>query len=124
MKSSFAPLSTLVTMSALLALSATAARAAEMPEVVVTAHVPHTAAARASADLIARAEHALRGVSNLWIFPTGDATSVFVQYEMPAANGAAPQRQLALVEMRGERIARMIKFAPMPPALETLAARN
>jgi len=160
-------------LGALFALSATTGWASELPEVIVKARVPQTAAARASADLIARAEHALstyaatcasgawhaasasrattedlrveyplteRGtymsidgtdsfancaaisgnvgqVANLWIFPTNDAEAVFVQYEVRTSSNAAPERQLALVEMRGERISRIVSFAAQPVAL-------
>jgi hypothetical protein len=50
-------------------------------------------------------------ISNLWIFPTLDADAVFVQYDVPASSGALQERQLVLVEMRGERIARMVNFS-------------
>jgi len=57
-------------------------------------------------------------MTNLWIFPTGHADTVFVQYEAPAtAADPAAQQQLALVEMRGDRIARIVSFAETPPAL-------
>jgi cytochrome c len=54
-------------------------------------------------------------VSNFWIFPTNDPNTVFVQYDAPAeANDGTSHRQLALVEMRGDRIARMLNFAAVP----------
>lgn len=57
-------------------------------------------------------------VSNLWIFPTEDANAVFVQYEAPAGTvGTMSHRQLALVEMRGDRISRMLNFAAMLPSI-------
>ncbi|MFL6603505.1 MAG: hypothetical protein ACJ8R9_19565 [Steroidobacteraceae bacterium] len=159
------------TLCALFTLSVTTAWTADLPEVIVKARVPQTAAARASSALIERVEHAFsdyaatcasgggrassrkttddlrleyplaeRGtyvsidgkdspancaaisgveghVANLWIFPTNDAESVFVQYDVQTSSGAAPQRQLALIEMRGERIARFVSFADQPPAL-------
>jgi hypothetical protein len=56
-------------------------------------------------------------LSNLWIFPTRDANAVFIQYDLPATpTGTTSQRQLALVEMRGERISRMLNFGVAPPA--------
>lgn len=62
--------------------------------------------------------------SNLWIFPTNSSV-VFVQFDGPAAVGAPSQRQLALVEMRGERIARIVNFsAPAPVAPTTLVANE
>jgi hypothetical protein len=56
--------------------------------------------------------------SNVWIFPTNSAV-VFVQFDGPAAAGAPSQRQLALVEMRGERIARIVNFSATPPVAPT-----
>ncbi len=52
-------------------------------------------------------------VSDLWIYPTNDDSSVFMQYTL-TASGAAPGQHLALVEMRGERIARMVSFVNPP----------
>jgi hypothetical protein len=52
--------------------------------------------------------------SNVWIFPTNSAV-MFVQFDAPTAAGAPSQRQLALVEMRGERIARIVNFSATPP---------
>jgi len=56
--------------------------------------------------------------SNVWIFPTNSSV-VFVQFDAPAAAGAPSQRQLALVEMRGERIARIVNFSVTPPVAPT-----
>ena len=138
------------------------------------AHVPDTAAARAAADVIARAERAVTTyvdacvardaqtlnrvttrdarveytledpgtylsmdassliaacaantptgkpgsvAANFWIFPTNDADTVFVQYDAPSGTDSVSHRQLALVEMRGDRISRMLNFAAMPPAV-------
>jgi hypothetical protein len=55
----------------------------------------------------------------LWIFPTGEDNAVFVQYDIPAsAPGEVPAaRQVALVEMRGERIHRMRNFGAAPERL-------
>jgi hypothetical protein len=53
-------------------------------------------------------------ISNVWVFPTGDANSVFVRYTIsPAAtlqSGTAEAEHLALVEMRGDRIAKLRDF--------------
>jgi ketosteroid isomerase-like protein len=53
-------------------------------------------------------------VSNLWIFPTGDSNSVFVRYTTSTAaeSGVAEEHSehLALVEMRGDRIAKLRDF--------------
>jgi len=57
-------------------------------------------------------------VANLWIFPTGDANAVFVQYDAPAGSvDTMSHRQLALVEMRGDRISRFLNFAAVPPSM-------
>jgi hypothetical protein len=65
-------------------------------------HVPATVQSQANAAVIAKADHALRnsvaGLSNVWIFATGDANAVFVSYQTDTEH-------LALVEMKGERIA-------------------
>jgi hypothetical protein len=66
------------------------------------AHIPATAQSKANALVIANADHALRnsvsGLSNVWIFATGDANAVFVSYTTDTGH-------LALVEMKGDRIA-------------------
>ena len=58
--------------------------------------------------------------SNLWIFPT-NASVVFVQYDAPTSADSASQRRLALVEMRGARISRIVNFSA-PPAERVAAA--
>jgi hypothetical protein len=57
--------------------------------------------------------------SQLWIFPTGEENAVFVQYDVSAsASGEVPAaRQVALVEMRGERIHRLRNFGAAPERL-------
>ena len=52
-------------------------------------------------------------VSNLWIFPTNDANTVFVQYDAQSTE-AGSHGQLALVELKGDRISRMVNFAALP----------
>ncbi len=52
-------------------------------------------------------------VSNLWIFPTNDANTVFVQYDAQSTESGS-HGQLALVELKGDRIARMLNFAALP----------
>lgn len=164
--------------SLVLALCTALVSAAAPAKTVETAQVPHTAAAKAAAGLISRAEHAIVGyvaacvsnaaqdlngvmtedariefaldepgtylsidasswaagcaanvrsgdsprMSNLWIFPTLDADVVFVQYDVPAPAGAVLERQLVLLEMRGERIARMVNFTSASTASVTRAA--
>lgn len=57
-------------------------------------------------------------VSNLWIFPTDDTNSVFVQYDAPARSAeTVSHRQLVLVEMRGDRISRLLNFAAVLPSI-------
>ena len=58
--------------------------------------------------------------SNLWIFPT-NASVVFVQYDVPTSADAASQRRLALVEMRGARISRIVNFSAPPAELVAAA---
>ena len=48
-------------------------------------------------------------IANWWILPTDEPTAVFVHYDTLAG------RQLALVEMRGERIARIVSYSGVPP---------
>jgi len=117
-------------------------------------HVPATPQAAANANLIARADHALRAyvdacsveaaalsanlsgdaneaasqahISNLWIFPTNDSNAVFVQYTMSSGVRSAARlpgsEHLALLEMRGDQIVKMLDFiagAGRLPSLET-----
>jgi len=83
--------------SAALLLSGSLTTRADEPS-----HIPATVQSKANAAVIANADHALRdsvsGLSNVWIFATGDANSVFVSYTTDA-------QHLALVEMKGQRIA-------------------
>jgi len=55
-------------------------------------------------------------VSGVWIYPTNDANVVFVQYEAQSGPASLPgtrkQPQLVMLEMRGDRIARMRSFGP------------
>ena len=55
---------------------------------------------------------------NFRIFASGTRNTVFVQYDMPvASSGTKPPEQLALVEMRGERIHLMRNFGAAPAPL-------
>jgi hypothetical protein len=63
-------------------------------------------------------------VSNLWILPTGDANAVFVQYDARAGANGPPQRQLALLELEGGRIARLRNFGGLPPGVLTALLRT
>lgn len=145
------------------------------------AHVPATSQAVANANLIARADHALRDyvaacstgddeaiarsltsdavieypleepgmyvaveaaaltancfgngeqaasraqISNLWIFPTNESNSVFVQYTLSSgvrspAQLARTSEHLALLEMRGDQIVKMRDFSAYAGNLST-----
>jgi hypothetical protein len=80
-------------------------------------NVPATARAQESAELLTQAAHALydssssrvgaRGtqVSNLWLYPTGDADTVFAQFTLTSKEGgASPTEHLAMLTVRNERI--------------------
>jgi hypothetical protein len=51
-------------------------------------------------------------ISNLRIFPTGDSNSVFVRYTTSASDSPAVEHSehLALIELRGDRIAKLRDF--------------
>jgi|KBSSwiStaDraftv2_1062776.scaffolds.fasta_scaffold01799_16 hypothetical protein len=94
--------------------------------ITVTAHVPDTNAAQNAAKVLSLAEKAMNQyfardvltsrVSDLWIFPTRDLSSVFVQYELRDAKGGSSRHQLALIELHGEQIIRMVDLAGVPVA--------
>ena len=75
--------------------------------------------------MVARAEHAFNAylgtqrISNLWIYPTNEANTVFVHYEadlqVAALDVAHKQSHLVMLEMRGDQIARVISFSPSAP---------
>jgi len=74
----------------------------------------------ANAAVIAKADQALRnsvaGLSNVWIFATGDANSVFVSY-------TTDTEHLALVEMQGDRIASLRDLNSTANEVLTAASR-
>jgi hypothetical protein len=92
--------------------------------ITVRAHVPQTITAQNAARVLSLAEQAMNRyfardalgprVSDLWIFPTRDLNSVFVQYELRDTNGGSPRHQLALIELHGEQIIRMVDLAGVP----------
>ncbi|MBS0419699.1 MAG: hypothetical protein JSR66_18460 [Proteobacteria bacterium] len=96
----------------------------QMQTVTITAHRPHTLAAQQATQVLSTAERALNQyfarnsvtarVSDLWIYPTNDSNSVFVQYELQDADGNRSQRQLALIELRGQQISRIVDLAGIP----------
>jgi hypothetical protein len=83
-------------------------------------HVPATSQSKANAAVIAKADQALHGslagISNVWIFATGDSNAVFVSYTSDADH-------LALVEMQGDRIANLRDLNASTAEILTAAAR-
>ena len=81
-------------------------------------NAPHTARAQESAQLLHQAAQALgdlpatsalaardQHISNLWIFPTGAADTVFAQYELSSSEqGGASTRHLTVLKVRDNRI--------------------
>jgi hypothetical protein len=71
-----------------------------------------------------QAEH----ISNLWIFPTHDANAVFVHYSTTSDSvslaKASPTEHLALVEMLGERIAKIRDFTTAPADVASIATES
>jgi hypothetical protein len=68
------------------------------------------------------------GVSNLWIFPTNDSNTVFVQYTT-SSNVLSPShspdaKHLALLEMRRDRIFKMHNFSPALAPSDTRGIRG
>jgi hypothetical protein len=107
------------------ALAATSAHSSDQMETVtVTAHRPHTVAAKNATSTLSAAEEAMNRyftrdalasrVSNLWIYPTNDQNAVFVQYELREPSGTHSQRQLAVIELNGTQIMRIVDLAAMP----------
>jgi ketosteroid isomerase-like protein len=82
---------------------------------------------RAHCSSDASTKHSPTDVSNLWIFPTGDSNYVFVRYTTSAAaeSGVAEERSqhLALVEMRGDRIAKLRDFTSSANVILAAASR-
>jgi hypothetical protein len=116
---------TIALLATLGALTAHAAAASDdLETVTITAYRPQTAAAQNAARALSLAEKAMNRyfvrdalaarVSNLWIFPTNDLSSVFVQYELRDPNGQGSRRQLALVELKGEEITRIVDLVGIP----------
>jgi hypothetical protein len=81
-------------------------------------HAPDTARAQETVQLLHQAARALGDqpatsglaardghISNLWIFPTADADTVFAQYELSSSEeGGASTKHLAVLKVRGDRI--------------------
>ena len=110
----------------IIATSAAASAACMASE--VETHVPATALASQSQDVIDRAVRAitvLEGESHLtrvWVFPTGDINAVFVHYRTTSDVGAHEPgltiEHFVMLEMSGERIAKLhdLTLAPVPVA--------
>jgi hypothetical protein len=57
-------------------------------------------------------------IRTMQIYPTNDEDVVFVEFDTTSDSSNVPlKRQLALVEMRGEKIARLLNFSPPASAL-------
>src|SRR3569833_1084386 len=110
----------------------TAYSADQMETVTVTAHRPHTVAAQTATDELSAAEKAMNRyfkrdalasrVSNLWIYPTNDQNSVFVQYELRNPNGTGSRRQLAVLEQKGAEVTRIVDLVGVPATRVASAA--
>ena len=73
-------------------------------------------------DLIKRSNHAVRQyvhgpIADVWVFPTGDANTVFVRYTVDTSE------HLLLVEMKGDQIAALRDFTTEVTGPVTLKAR-
>jgi hypothetical protein len=103
--------------------------AATCPASDLKANVPATELAARSADVIDRAIRALVAregasrISKLWVFPTGDDNAVFVHYRTTAdvdAHEPGPTTEhLVMLEMSGERIAKVHDLTTAPSSLVT-----
>jgi hypothetical protein len=104
----------------------------QMETVTVTAQRPHTVAAKKATSTLSAAEEAMNryftqdglasGVSNLWVYPTNDRDSVFVQYELREPSGSRSQHQLAIIELNGTQITRLVGLAGVPATRVASAA--
>ncbi len=58
-------------------------------------------------------------LTDMHVFPTKDGNAVFVQYDFAAdsENAAQARNQVALVEMRGDKIAKMVNFNAPPASI-------
>lgn len=98
-----------------------AAFAASVPLLLIAAgasagdlqfQTPTTARAQEMQPLLNRAAHALQdkvgvtaggGISNLWLFPTGDDHTVFAQYTVTGEK-TSPQVHLEILQIKDDRI--------------------
>jgi hypothetical protein len=92
-----------------------------------SANVPSTELAARSRDVIDRAVRALvtlegeSRITKLWVFPTGDANTVFVHYRTTSdadAHEPGPTiEHLVMLELDGERIAKLQDLTTTPTAV-------
>ena len=104
-----------------------AASAVSLASTVET-HVPSTALAARSSEIIDRAVRALvalegeRHITRVWVFPTADANTVFVHYRTTTTDIDAHEpgptiEHLVMLEMNGERIAKLHDLTDAPEVL-------
>jgi hypothetical protein len=104
------------------------------PASELKASVPSTALGARSTDVIDRAIRALVAregesrISKLWVFPTGDDNAVFVHYRTAAdadAHEPGPTvEHLVLLEMSGERIAKLHDLTMAPSSVVSAVTAN
>jgi hypothetical protein len=103
-------LTSALTTALLVGMSASSSFAADQ----VRVNTPTISQSTTHADLITRSSHAVQDyvlahadsgarLSNLWVFPTADANTVFVRYTLDGS----PAEHLLVVEMDGPRIAQI-----------------
>lgn len=93
--------------------------AAELPF-----NAPNTPRAQEGAQLLHQAAQALaelpatsaltgreQHITNLWIFPTAEADTVFAQYELASNSGAASTEHLTVLKVRGTRVLEQTELA-------------
>jgi len=81
----------------------------------VQVHVPDTGGAAGSAELLNRAARALcnilksrnEHIVSVWVYPTNESDTVYVQYTSSDARSSINVEHFALVTMEGDRIARL-----------------
>ena len=100
------PRATLVAAAVPLLLASLPLTAGELPF-----HAPDTARAQETVQLLHQAARALgdqpaaSNLSDLWIFPTDDADTVFAQYELSSnEEGGGSTQHLTVLKVRGNRI--------------------
>ena len=116
------------TLAALLALAFSSAACATSP---VPASVPSTELAARSTDVVDRAVQALVAlegasrITKLWVFPTGQANTVFVHYrttnDADAHEPGPTVEHLVMLELDGTRIAKLHDLTLTTPSV--VAAR-